>query len=50
MLALANDKQHIDVVFEHVTEQQKKDNRIRLNGSIDAVRLCVREGLALRGH
>ncbi|KAK1405509.1 Zinc finger MYM-type protein 1-like [Heracleum sosnowskyi] len=47
---LMNQKQHIEVVLSNQTEQSCLDYRTRLVATIDVIRLCLRQGLAFRGH
>lgn len=48
--ALMNQDQSIQVALDRQTGLSKKQNRIRLNTSIDSVRYLPRQGLAFRGH
>ncbi|XP_039785300.1 zinc finger MYM-type protein 1-like [Panicum virgatum] len=45
-----NQDQSIQVALDRQTDFTKKQNRIRLNTSIDSVRYLLRQGLAFRGH
>lgn len=45
-----NQKQHIEVVLSRETEQSCLDYSTRLDATIDVIRLCLRQGLAFRGH
>ncbi|XP_052177634.1 uncharacterized protein LOC127791694 [Diospyros lotus] len=45
-----NQEQNIEIVFFRQSEQTRCDYRIRLNASIDCVRLLLRQRLAFRGH
>ena len=48
--ALMNQDQSIRVALDKQTDLTKKQNRIRLNASIDSVRYLLHQGLAFRGH
>ena len=48
--ALMNQDQSIQVALDRQTDFTKKQNRIRLNTSIDSVRYLLCQGLAFRGH
>lgn len=48
--ALGQHDQHIDTLLANVSAEVKCKNRCRLLGSIEAVRLCAQQGLAMRGH
>ncbi|XP_071712418.1 uncharacterized protein [Rutidosis leptorrhynchoides] len=43
-------KQSIDVAFQRQSDIEKKEYRIRLQGSIDAVRYILHNALPFRGH
>ncbi|CAO2170109.1 unnamed protein product [Urochloa humidicola] len=43
-------EQHIDVVYNQVSEIAKRAYFTRLNGSIDTARLLLNQGLPFRGH
>ncbi|XP_022847651.1 zinc finger MYM-type protein 1-like [Olea europaea var. sylvestris] len=48
--AFVNQKQNIDCVLFKKSKKTKDEYRIRLNASIDCVRLLLRQGLSFRGH
>lgn len=48
--AFVNQKQNIDCVLFKKSKKIKDEYRIRLNASIDCVRLLLRQGLSFRGH
>lgn len=48
--ALMNQDQSIQVALNKQSDLTKKNNRIRLNASIDSVRYLLHQGLAFRGH
>jgi hypothetical protein len=48
--ALMNQDQSIEFALDRQTDLTKKQNRIRLNTSIDSVRYLLCQGLAFRGH
>ncbi|XP_023745466.1 uncharacterized protein LOC111893639 [Lactuca sativa] len=47
---LLNEAQDIWNVFETFTEEERKNNRLRLKATIYTVRLCAFQGIAYRGH
>ena len=47
---LIQSNQHIDVVLHGVSESAKKDCLIWLNGSIDIVKILVKQVLPFWGH
>ncbi|KAK4269941.1 hypothetical protein QN277_023034 [Acacia crassicarpa] len=47
---LMKQKQHIDIAFSNISEQQKIDYRIRLKTSLDCVRFLLRNGEPFRGR
>ncbi|XP_022850561.1 zinc finger MYM-type protein 1-like [Olea europaea var. sylvestris] len=48
--ALMNQEQHIETVLFKQSKRARSAYRIRLNASIDCIRLLLRQGLAFRGH
>ncbi|XP_061346327.1 uncharacterized protein LOC133291982 [Gastrolobium bilobum] len=47
---LMKQKQHIDIAFLNISEQQRIDYRIRLKASLDCARYLLRNGQPFRGH
>nr|KAJ0208585.1 hypothetical protein LSAT_V11C400170440 [Lactuca sativa] len=47
---LLNEAQNIRNVFEAFTEEERKNNRLRLKATIYTVRLCAFQGIAYIGH
>ncbi|KAL6599154.1 hypothetical protein ACP70R_046018 [Stipagrostis hirtigluma subsp. patula] len=47
---LLNQEQHIDVAYQQKSEAAKNAYLVRLNGSVDVVRVLLKQGLAFRGH
>ncbi|KAK4283433.1 hypothetical protein QN277_000383 [Acacia crassicarpa] len=47
---LMKQKQHIDIAFSNISEQQRIDYRIRLKTSLDCARYLLRNGQPFRGH
>ncbi|KAK4259437.1 hypothetical protein QN277_005767 [Acacia crassicarpa] len=47
---LTKQKQHIDIVFSNISDQQRIDYRIRLKTSLDCVRFLLRNGQSFWGH
>jgi hypothetical protein len=47
---LLRDQAHVDTMLARVSSDVAKDNFRRLEASVDAVRLLIRQGCALRGH
>ncbi|KAK4280334.1 hypothetical protein QN277_011970 [Acacia crassicarpa] len=47
---LMKQKQHIDVAFSNISDQQKIDYRLRLKTSLDCVRFLLRNGKSFRGN
>ncbi|XP_073035006.1 uncharacterized protein [Primulina eburnea] len=48
--ALMNQDGHIQSVLHKQSRQMRNDYRIRLNASIDCIRVLLRQGLSFRGH
>jgi hypothetical protein len=47
---LKNQSQHIDKVIDKQTSEEKLNNRLQLNTSIDSIWYLTSQGCALRGH
>ncbi|XP_073045822.1 uncharacterized protein [Primulina eburnea] len=47
---LMNQDEHIQSVFHKQSKQMRNDYRIRLNDSIDCIRVLLRQGHSFRGH
>ncbi|XP_057506609.1 uncharacterized protein LOC130789836 [Actinidia eriantha] len=47
---LLNKEQHIETIFSKLSDEAKKDYRVRLTASIDCIRYLLRQGLPFRGH
>ncbi|KAI8568852.1 hypothetical protein RHMOL_Rhmol02G0232500 [Rhododendron molle] len=47
---LLNQKQHIETVFSKLSDDAKRDYKVRLTASIDCARFLLRQGLSFRGH
>ena len=47
---LLNQKQHITTVISKISDEAKRDYRVRLTASIVCIRFLLRQGLPFRGH
>ncbi|XP_058181281.1 uncharacterized protein LOC131299720 [Rhododendron vialii] len=47
---LLNQKQHIEIVFSKLSDDAKRDYKVRLTASIDCARFLLRQGLSFRGR
>ncbi|XP_042380497.1 uncharacterized protein LOC121972954 [Zingiber officinale] len=48
--ALMNQDEHIQSILHKQSKQMRNDYRIRLNASIDCIRVLLRQGNSFRGH
>ncbi|XP_075483786.1 uncharacterized protein LOC142523939 [Primulina tabacum] len=47
---LMNQDEHIQLVWHNQSKQKRNDYRIRLNASIDSIKVLLRQGHSFRGH